>query len=603
MAEALEGFICPMCMADLKGENQLIVHFDEKHSREDPEIVKSFKELFIKAKKKIINKNDQENEQAPVLENTDFSKEVYGKESSLYHPVSGIHKDILEEADSDIQVFDKFDQFREERAKRVDVRTMDINKFIVRLEKLMNQLPSDPVKRRNHEQKVVPWINEKDVPRCPECASSFNMMKRRHHCRLCGGVMCEDCSDFVSFELAERLINPATISKFNQSNDAPKTSPNKSKAQAKKDELITNLLDFAGFGEDQRSFRSCKLCKEVLDKRDQRLRIKTAPDPDLVRYYCHLQKLLSQGEEMSQKYHKMADSLNNGESTYQIKEAQVLRMQVMKVAETVPVLAKKIEELPPDDAKCAKLQDRIRAAAMNFVKETLVGLPPTPTEAEFEDIKRQKAHEAAKRIEEEKKSALEAKIKSESLKKNQPFSKTHILDAVSKKQLFPVTGNGATSRQSKKDVKIIGQGFVSTAGQETVDDDPLGQQIHNLKQFIKQAKAAGKFDDARILENNLKDFQEEHRRQTTELQQNYEEFKGLFSKPPTSTTNVTAHPVNNVNVENDKTSGGTNSTSEELDESNPFFDAEEEQTDENNPFKEESENLDHYDKSGKNPFD
>ena len=60
--------------------------------------------------------------------------------------------------------------FREERAKRVDVRTMDINKFIVRLEKLMNQLPSDPVKRRNHEQKVVPWINEKDVPRCPECA-------------------------------------------------------------------------------------------------------------------------------------------------------------------------------------------------------------------------------------------------------------------------------------------------------------------------------------------------------------------------------------------------------------------------------------------------
>ena len=56
-------------------------------------------------------------------------------------------------------------------------------------------------------------------------------------------------------------------------------------------------------------------------------------------------------------------------------------------------------------------------------------------------------------------------------------------------------------------------------------------------------------------------------------------------------------------MENDKTSGGTNSTSEEFDESNPFFDAEEEQTDENNPFKEESENLDQYDKSGKNPFD
>ena len=87
-----------------------------------------------------------------------------------------------------------------------------------------------------------------------------------------------------------------------------------------------------------------------------RLRIKTAPDPDLVRYYSHLQKLLSQGEEMSLKYRKMAESLNNAESTYQIKEAQVLRLQVMKAAETVQAVSKKIEELPPDDAKCAKLQ-------------------------------------------------------------------------------------------------------------------------------------------------------------------------------------------------------------------------------------------------------
>ena len=57
MAEALEGFICPMCMADLKGEDQLIVHFDEKHSREDPAIIQNFKELFSKAKNKMgINK-------------------------------------------------------------------------------------------------------------------------------------------------------------------------------------------------------------------------------------------------------------------------------------------------------------------------------------------------------------------------------------------------------------------------------------------------------------------------------------------------------------------------------------------------------------------
>lgn len=101
----------------------------------------------------------------------------------------------------------------------------------------------------------------------------------------------------------------------------------------------------------------------------------------------------------------------------------------------------------------------------------------------------------------------------------------------------------------------------------------------------------------------MKELQEEHRRQTTELQQNYEDFKNLFSKLPTSTPNE-SFATNNVNdeknVENDRTSA-TNSTSEEIDVSNPFFDAEE-QLEESNPFKEESETLDQYDKSGKNPF-
>ena len=112
---------------------------------------------------------------------------------------------------------------------------------------------------------------------------------------------------------------------------------------------------------------------------------------------------------------------------------------------------------------------------MNFVKETLVGLPKTPTEKEFEVIKKQKAQEATKRIEEEKKSALEAKIKSESMKKQQlQFSKSmaHISNAVSKKQLFPVQTVVGSSKQLKnKDAKRIGQGFVaSVAGQETIDD-------------------------------------------------------------------------------------------------------------------------------------
>ena len=120
---------------------------------------------------------------------------------------------------------------------------------------------------------------------------------------------------------------------------------------------------------------------------------------------------------MSEKYRQMHQSLHNGESTYQIEEVKILRLKVLKAAETVDVISKKIASLPVPDTKTESLQNRIRNASVNFVKETLVGLPSAPTPEEFEQIKIQKAQEAVKRIEIEKQKALEAKIKSESKKK------------------------------------------------------------------------------------------------------------------------------------------------------------------------------------------
>ena len=67
-------------------------------------------------------------------------------------------------------------------------------------------VPSDPLKRRSHEQSVVPWLPEDTVKLCPSCAKSFNIARRKHHCRLCGCVMCADCSDHVAFDLARGAI-------------------------------------------------------------------------------------------------------------------------------------------------------------------------------------------------------------------------------------------------------------------------------------------------------------------------------------------------------------------------------------------------------------
>ncbi len=156
MADVKEGFLCPICMTDLRDEIQLTVHFNEKHAAEDPAIVRSLKDMLGKAKKKITNK-DVDNGVNDINLESEMAKEMekfYGTEPLDHHPVSGIHTDLKLTTKNTIDLVDHMDTYRMERAKRADIRAMDVNKLIVRLEKLLCQLPSDPVKRRAHEQAV-----------------------------------------------------------------------------------------------------------------------------------------------------------------------------------------------------------------------------------------------------------------------------------------------------------------------------------------------------------------------------------------------------------------------------------------------------------------
>lgn len=49
----------------------------------------------------------------------------------------------------------------------------------------------------NGDEQVVKW--EPDGPTCPHCSSDFNMLagRRRHHCRLCGSLVCSECKQMT----------------------------------------------------------------------------------------------------------------------------------------------------------------------------------------------------------------------------------------------------------------------------------------------------------------------------------------------------------------------------------------------------------------------
>lgn len=54
------------------------------------------------------------------------------------------------------------------------------------------------------------WEKDSDLNNCRGCQQPFSMSKRRHHCRLCGGIFCDTCSltnISVNGETFDRVCN------------------------------------------------------------------------------------------------------------------------------------------------------------------------------------------------------------------------------------------------------------------------------------------------------------------------------------------------------------------------------------------------------------
>ena len=46
-------------------------------------------------------------------------------------------------------------------------------------------------------QEMTIWVPDSDVVGCMKCSNKFTLLRRRHHCRRCGGIFCYKCSKAV----------------------------------------------------------------------------------------------------------------------------------------------------------------------------------------------------------------------------------------------------------------------------------------------------------------------------------------------------------------------------------------------------------------------
>nr|XP_026489913.1 tetratricopeptide repeat protein 27-like [Vanessa tameamea] len=422
--EVLEGFLCPICKADLKSANQLTSHFESLH-QEEQDVLKSLKDIFGKAKKIILNTDD-----------TDL-KETFDRALKLnsqdYYPFEeqtiGVSRSST-------------DYFRAVRSARLERYATETNKLLIRLDKLVCNMPSEPSQRKLHEQEVVPWLDGSSVKLCPNCAKAFNLTRRKHHCRLCGSILCHDCSVFLDLNIAKAIVDPSR----------PQTS------QA--EEL-----------NEKNGLRLCEHCSYLIELRKQVQENRNAKTV-LMTAYEQMRSLMDQAKPAVAMYEKMCQSLFDGETTYNLADVNAMRGRIGKLAEGIDLLSKQIAAFPVEPAtRQAKLQTAIRQAASHYIKEDLLSLRKLPTEAQIDEVRRQRYERAQKQIQMERERTERERQR-----------------------------RGGEAETSGSRVE----------GPAHDDDNPLLEQMNIIRGYIKEARKELRFEEVAILETNLKELKKEY---------------------------------------------------------------------------------------------
>ncbi|XP_060912856.1 rabenosyn-5 [Labrus mixtus] len=501
--EVKEGFLCPLCLKDLQSFYQLQDHYEEEHSGDDRHVrgqLKSLVQKAMKAKDKLLKKDGDD-------------KTDTGKYESFYY--GGVDPYMWEPQELGA-TRSHLDDFKKHRAARIDHYVIEVNKLIIRLEKLtsFDRINSDAARIRAIEKSVVSWVNDSDVPFCPDCGNKFNIRNRRHHCRLCGSIMCRRCMEFVPLPLAQKLISGTRDALCVTGSPGHSQSPpavggggggmGSRRGSISSLSSVTSMLE----EKDDEKIRCCHHCMDTLLKRQQKLEEKDHV-PDVVKLYERLRMCMEKVDEKAPEYIRMAESLNAGETTYNLDTAGGMRLEVQKYYELIDALSKKILTLnakgdPPPHPKALQLQKMVRYTATLFVQEKLLGLMSLPTKDKYEELKEMRKQEQEKRLQQERLASKEAQKKRQESERHRPSPNT----------------NGELPQASRAPRMTKAGGWLPSADSahaRTELEDPLLQQIENIQSFLRQAQEAQRADEVAMLEENLRQLQDEYDQQQTSL--------------------------------------------------------------------------------------
>lgn len=261
-----------------------------------------------------------------------------------------------------------FDEFAKIRRKKVDREQMEVSRLEKRLTKLTQLLANPPPleetqtsggwfslsgsknQRKALEQSIIIWEEDAKVSNCPFCQQEFsNYTFRRHHCRMCGRVVCGDPKTECSTEIG---LNVA--------------------AGTSKTEKTAGQMSV--------DVRMCKDCNHTLFARGDFAR-ELADKPKDQRAYENLAQFERGIRLLLPRFQKLLVALQDPDkppTPQQLSDATKVRKRLMEGFAQFDTAAKRIRDLPTDSPTQQRLQKAVYQQAYSFLSLHMLPLRSLP---------------------------------------------------------------------------------------------------------------------------------------------------------------------------------------------------------------------------------
>ncbi|KAF8078070.1 FYVE zinc finger-domain-containing protein [Lyophyllum atratum] len=233
---------------------------------------------------------------------------------------------------------------------------------------------------RAAEQRITPWQDDADVVKCPLCSTSFHpLTNRKHHCRLCGQIICS-----LPVKRPHRPVPCSLLFVVD-----PKTKKIEEVGEGVDYGVRRRRLDSGGgvdagggaHAEEEKflkGVRICRTCRPILLR--QQYQQEVAHVPTFAKLYEAFIGLEQEIEESLPQFQELVLSLSHNDQP--TKEASATRKRLLEAFAQYDGLAKRMRKLPCPNGPGSS-QDRVQVAIMTraslFLQKNMFPLQSLPT--------------------------------------------------------------------------------------------------------------------------------------------------------------------------------------------------------------------------------